>query len=64
MASESDDSMSFESQASSSPHMEDDITYSFDAKGPASGSRILELALTKAVEKFEDNQTTKLVKDE
>jgi len=44
--------------------MEDEIAYSYDSKGPSNGSRILDMALTKAVEKFEDKQTTKLVKDE
>lgn len=47
-----------------SPRLEDEVTYSYDSNGPASGGQILEMALTKAVEKFEDKQTTKLVKDE
>lgn len=44
--------------------MEDDIAYSYDSAGPASGSQILDIVLTQAVDKFEDKQTTKLVKDE
>jgi len=42
-----------------------EITYSFDAnKGPTHGSTILSHALTKAVERFENSATEKLVKDE
>ena len=42
-----------------------DVKYSYDApKGPSYGGEILEMALSKAVEKFEDKQTRKLVKDE
>ena len=67
------------SQASNSPRMsgehsydvapqpvpDADIMYSFDAKkGPSSGDEVFEHALTKAVEVFEDGQTTKLVKEQ
>lgn len=42
-----------------------DITYSFDApKGPTHGSTVLSTALAKAVERFENNETEKLVKNE
>lgn len=39
--------------------------YSFDAaRGPSRGSEILNVALAKAVEKFEERETAKLVKNE
>ncbi|KAF2396194.1 hypothetical protein EJ06DRAFT_534328 [Trichodelitschia bisporula] len=41
-----------------------DIVYSFDKAGPSHGSQILTLALERAVERFEDNQTDKIVKEE
>ena len=41
------------------------VMYSFDApKGPTEGSQILNVALAKAVQKFEEKETVKLVKDE
>lgn len=41
------------------------IMYSFDAtQGPSQGSQILNAALAKAVEKFEERETVKLVKEE
>jgi cytoskeletal protein RodZ len=43
----------------------EDYTYSYDApRGPASGIEILEMAMNKAVERFEDKATLKLVHDE
>lgn len=46
-------------------HEEEDYKYSYDAsRGPAEGNEILEMALTKAVKRFEDQETTKLVKNE
>lgn len=41
------------------------VMYSFDAaKAPTQGSQILNAALAKALDKYEDNQTTKLVQNE
>ena len=41
------------------------VMYSFDApKGPTEGSQILNVALAKAVQQFEEKETVKLVKDE
>lgn len=41
------------------------VTYSFDAaRSPSKGSQILNVALAKAVEKFEERETVKLVKSE
>ena len=41
------------------------VMYSFDAaRGPSQGSQIFNTALAKAVEKFEEKETVKLVKDE
>lgn len=48
-----------------SPPADAGITYSFDAvKSPSKGSQILNVALAKAVEKFEERETVKLVKSE
>jgi hypothetical protein len=48
-----------------SPAADAGIMYSFDAtRGPSHGSQILNAALAKAVEKFEERETVKLVKDE
>jgi len=41
------------------------VAYSFDAaRSPSKGSQILNVALAKAVEKFEERETVKLVKSE
>ena len=41
------------------------VMYSFDApRGPTHGSQIFNTALAKAVEKFEEKETAKLVKNE
>jgi hypothetical protein len=41
------------------------VMYSFDAKSaPTQGSQILNVALAKAVERFEERETVQLVKDE
>jgi len=51
--------------ASAAPEPDADIAYSYDAKrGPGQGSEILSLAINKAVERFENKATEKLVKDE
>ena len=48
-----------------SPPADAGVMYSFDAKrAPSHGSQILNVALAKAVEKFEERETVKLVKDE
>lgn len=48
-----------------SPPVDAGITYSFDAaRSPTKGSQILNSALAKAVEKFEERETVKLVKSE
>lgn len=48
-----------------SPAPSVDVTFSFDAaRGPSKGSQILNVALAKAVEKFEERETVKLVKSE
>lgn len=42
-----------------------DIAYSFDAaRGPTQGSQIFNVALARAVEKFEERETVKLVRAE
>lgn len=53
------------SQASTSPPEDEQITYSYDAtRGPRRDNEVLALVVSRAVERFEDDQTTKLVKDE
>lgn len=48
-----------------SPPVDVGVTYSFDAaRSPSQGSQILNVALAKAVEKFEERETVKLVKSE
>lgn len=52
-------------ECSPSPPPDVGIMYSFDApRGPSHGSEILNVALAKAVEKFEEREMDKLVKDE
>lgn len=47
------------------PPVDTGVMYSFDAtRGPSHGSQILNVALAKAVEKFEERETVKLVKTE
>jgi len=63
----SDDSSADEDveEASAAPAPDADITYSFDAhRGPGHGSQVLSLAVTQAVERFENKMTDKLVKEE
>lgn len=63
----SDDSASSSSdqEVTPSPPADAGITYSFDAaKGPTQGSQILNVALAKAIDRFEEKETVKLVKNE
>lgn len=61
----SNNSASDFSDGTPSPAADADITYSFDAsRGPTQGSQIFNVALAKAVEKFEERETVKLVRDE
>ena len=47
------------------PPTDANVMYSFDAsRSPSHGSQILNAALAKAVEKFEDRETVQLVKEE
>lgn len=49
----------------SPPSPSDGVMFSFDApRGPSEGSQILNAALKNAVQKFEEKETVKLVKDE
>ncbi len=48
-----------------SPPADAGVMYSFDAsRSPSHGSQILNVALAKAVERFEEKETVKLVKNE
>jgi len=63
----SDDSSgrSSDEEAVLSPIPDAGITYSFDAqRGPSRGGEILNVALAKAVVKFEEKETARLVKTE
>jgi len=64
----SDDSSSSNSdfdEGTPSPPPDAGVMYSFDAPcGPSHGSHILNVALAKAVERFEEKETAKLVKNE
>jgi hypothetical protein len=61
----SNNSASDFSDGTPSPPADADITYSFDAsRGPTQGSQIFNVALAQAVEKFEERETVKLVKNE
>ena len=52
-------------EATPSPPPDAGVMYSFDAaRGPSHGSQILNVALAKAVERFEEKETAKLVKTE
>ena len=64
-ASASEDSSSDHSDtAPPSPH-DIGVMYSFDApRGPTHGSQILNGALSKALQKFEEKETARLVKNE
>jgi len=63
----SDDSSNDEDpvESTAAPEPDAEVTYSFDAaKGPTQGSTVLSTALAKAMERFENTVTDKLVKDE
>lgn len=65
MTDDSSGSNSDEYDETPSPPVDAGVTYSFDhARGPTKGSQILNVALAKAVEKFEERETVKLVKSE
>jgi hypothetical protein len=52
-------------EPSAAPEPDAEITYTFDsARGPSQGSQILSLAVAKAVERYENKVTDKLVNDE
>jgi hypothetical protein len=52
-------------EPTAAPEPDAEVAYSFDAnKGPTHGSTVLSTALAKAVERFENNATDKLVKEE
>lgn len=52
-------------ECSPAPAPDAGIMYSFDAPhGPSQGGEILNVALAKAVQKFEEKETARLVKDE
>jgi hypothetical protein len=61
----SGDSSAEEDPAEPSAAPEAELAYSFDARaGPSHGSQILSIAVAKAVERYENNVTDQLVKDE
>ncbi|OAL43610.1 hypothetical protein IQ07DRAFT_290446 [Pyrenochaeta sp. DS3sAY3a] len=65
MAEASGDSSADEDVEHPSTAPDAEIAYSFDAsRGPSHGSQILNLALEKAVERFETKETDKLIKNE
>lgn len=52
-------------EPSAAPEPDAQVTYSFDStRGPSHGSQILSLAVAKAVERYENRVTDKLVNDE
>ncbi len=51
-------------EASAAPDPDADITFSYDAvRGPGGGSQILSMAVTQALERFENKETEKLAKE-
>ena len=51
-------------EASAAPEPDTEITYSYDAtRGPGKGSQILSMAITQAVERYENKETEKLAKE-
>ncbi|KAI7500280.1 hypothetical protein KC367_g3746 [Hortaea werneckii] len=54
-----------ENEDTSAPPADEGVMYSFDtSRSPSQGSQILNAALAKAVERFEERETIQLVKDE
>ncbi|KAF1814686.1 hypothetical protein P152DRAFT_392316 [Eremomyces bilateralis CBS 781.70] len=52
-------------EPSAAPEPDAEITYSFDAaKGPGHGSQLLSMAVEQAVERFENEETEKIVRTE
>ena len=52
-------------EASAAPEPDAGITYSYDAaRGPSGGSQVLSQALAKAVERFENHETDRLVNEQ
>jgi hypothetical protein len=50
-------------EASAAPELDAEITYSYDAKkGPGGGSQILSVAVSEAIERYENKETEKIVK--
>lgn len=62
---ESSSGSSDNDEGTTAPPADAGVMYSFDAaRGPSRGSEILNVALAKAVEKFEEKETARIVKDE
>ena len=54
-----------EAPTTAGPAGDEGVMYSFDANsGPSQGSQILNVALARAIEKYEDKETVKLVRKE
>ena len=52
-------------EASAAPEPDAGITYSFDAaRGPSGGSQVLSQALARAVERFENHETARIVNEQ
>ena len=67
IAHASDDSSADEDieHPSTAPAPDSEVAYSFDAhRGPSHGSQILNVALDKAIERYEIRETDKLIKNE
>lgn len=63
--SSSDESAASDVEGTPSPPADAGVMYSFDApQAPSHGSQILHAALNKAVKRFEDRETTKLIRNE
>jgi hypothetical protein len=51
-------------ETSAAPEPDAEITYSFDAdRGPGGGSQVLSIAVSKAVERFENRETEKIAEE-